>query len=344
MQTTTSSTSKGSIPYGLQPEQKRQWFEEGYLVLPGFFSASEVDGVAEVHSEIWRTRPRDVVVDDLDKVVRHTAADIPTDQQRMRFKINDLYLSRRPVLDLGLDSRLVAILEGLFVDKPVLINSLSLDYGTQQGFHVDSLFMTPPTPFNLAASWVALEDTHPDAGPLEYYPGSHMITPYKFSDGTNHVINDEMPAWQAYMDDQVKKLGLKKQAFVPKKGDVFIWSAYLLHAGGPIKNMDLTRKSIVFHYFTESSARYCGQKLEAHNGGYWNNKVPILTSEIRMRAGEQLEVRTINDETTEGSKDALPTEPQIKATQPQPGKVEDILRTTLHYVRAWKKDVGAKLW
>ena len=81
------------------------------------------------------------------------------------------------------------------------------------------------------ATWVALEDTHPDAGPLEHYPGSHLIDRFLFSNGSRHFIPEEMPKWHAYMDQEVSRRQLEKQRFLAKKGDVFVWSSDLLHGG-----------------------------------------------------------------------------------------------------------------
>ena len=128
----------------------------------------------------------------------------------MRFKINDLYLEYQDVLNMGLHENVVSILVDILVDKPVLINSLNLDYGTQQDFHVDSLFMTPPSPYNMVAMWVALEDVSPNAGPLAYFPKSHLISPYKFSNGSTHIIPNEMSDFKDYMNTQINIMDLKK--------------------------------------------------------------------------------------------------------------------------------------
>ncbi len=45
----------------------------------------------------------------------------------------------------------------------------------------------------------ALEDVHPDSGPLRYYPGSSHIPTFRFSDGGLHVRNEQMESWSEYM-------------------------------------------------------------------------------------------------------------------------------------------------
>ena len=64
---------------------------------------------------------------------------------------------------------------------------------------------------------VCLEDVHPDAGPLFYYPGSQRIPPYHFSDGRLNAIDAELPKCIAYVDGEIKARGLSKDVFLGKK-------------------------------------------------------------------------------------------------------------------------------
>ena len=135
------------------------------------------------------------------------------------------------------------------------------EIGSAQPDHVDSLYMTPRSPHHLVAIWVALEDTHPDAGPLRYYPGSHKIPQYVFSNGSHHFIQDEMPLWDRHMRAQVEALKLQPEVFLARKGDVFVWSAYLLHGGSDIRDPARTRKSVVsIHRRPLSERRYMRSK------------------------------------------------------------------------------------
>jgi hypothetical protein len=106
--------------------------------------------------------------------------------------------------------------------------------------------------------WVAPEDISPDAGPLEYYPGSHTW-PIIYNDKigvfgatglakgarSQELYHD---VWQAL----VAKHGIKPQYFSPKKGEAVIWAANLLHGGSRQHDPNLTRWSQVTHYFFEN--------------------------------------------------------------------------------------------
>ncbi len=251
-------------------EIKRTFDQEGFAILPAFYSAPEVDEVVEAIALRKLQRPMNVTVDLLDTGERSLLGLLsPHEIKTRRMKINDLYLDMENVRELALSERIAAILSELLGNAPALCNSLYFEKGSQQPAHVDAIYMTPKTDDHLIAIWVALEDTHADAGQLEYYPGSHKIEQMVFSNGKRHFVHEEMPQWHSYMDSQVEKHGLKKTAFSAKKGDVLIWHANLLHGGGPIADPNRTRKSLVFHYFSESDARTLGSRLEPKSCGYW---------------------------------------------------------------------------
>ena len=78
-----------------------------------------------------------------------------------------------------------------------------------------------------------------------------------------------MPVWTAYMYEQAGLRALRAETFAARKGDVFIWSAYLMHGGSHIADSSRTRRSIVFHYFAESDCRSVGFDLMPYEGGFW---------------------------------------------------------------------------
>ena len=251
-------------------EYQESFARQGFAVLPGFFNDETIDKALKQVEAVKREQLFDTVVDLLDTGERTVLGLLtPDDVKTRRMKINDLHLNLGDVRALALAENIVPVLNKLLDSTPVLCNSLYFEKGSSQPMHVDSLFMTPRTPKHLIATWVALEDTHADAGPLEYYPESHLIEPMKFSSGDYHFIQDEMPQWSNYMDDSVKQARLEKVSFSAKKGDVFIWHANLLHGGGPIHNPDLTRKSLVFHFYSETDCRAAHSTLIPQAGAFW---------------------------------------------------------------------------
>ena len=256
--------------------RKAFWSENGFLVLPGFFSEEECESVASASDRMWQARPGDVVVDDLVTNRRTRITEVSDDDaQRHRFKLNDLYLSDRRLRDVALSERVGMVLEELLGDEPVLCNTLNFDYGSQQADHVDTLYMTPRSDLALVATWMALEDTEADAGPLRYYPESNHIVPYRFSTGSYHVLLPEMERWADYMAEEVERRRLEEQTFLAERGDLFIWHANLLHGGSEICRPGLTRKSLVTHFFTQSDCEELGSDLRPSPGGWWMRKPPL---------------------------------------------------------------------
>jgi ectoine hydroxylase-related dioxygenase (phytanoyl-CoA dioxygenase family) len=246
---------------------------EGYAVLEGFFSPVQIERASSAVRRLLHEKSNRVVVDCLQTGQRMfwSQAD---DREAWRFKFNDLYLMSAEVRGLALDFGLTSILADLLGDPAVLCHSHNFETGSSQPMHIDSLHMTPRTPHSLISVWVALEDVHPDAGPLLYYPGSHKIPLYTFNDGTHHASREEAADWFDYIDVQIRLRGLKEKAFMARKGDVFIWHSDLVHGGSPVADPSLTRSSLVCHYFGETDCIERGMDIVPMHSGYWMKRLP----------------------------------------------------------------------
>jgi ectoine hydroxylase-related dioxygenase (phytanoyl-CoA dioxygenase family) len=159
------------------------------------------------------------------------------------------------------DPQLLALLE-LILDKPVLpFQTLNFIRGSGQRAHSDSIHMTTYPLGYLVAVWIALEDIHENSGPLFYYPGSHKL-PYLLNDDFGNISTGWMLGNREYTDYEdvianlILKKGLQPERFLPRKGDILVWHANLLHGGEPIVDPELTRKSMVIHYFAHDVIKY----------------------------------------------------------------------------------------
>jgi hypothetical protein len=267
------------VPYGgrpsrvLSPEQRVHWNDRGYLVLPRHFSQSEVDGLNAHVDEHWRDASHErsrTVVDvfiGTPQERRMRLCDAPPEARRYPHKLSDLYLESVFVRQFVLETRLAAILADLLEGWPLVCNSLNLEFGSQQRDHTDSLYMPAPDRRHLVASWVALEDGSTDSGPLRYYPGSHHIPPFVFSTGDICAVDGEMPRFYEFMARELGERCIVAETFIPKAGDVFIWHGQLYHGGEPIRNRELTRKSVVTHYWRARDV--LGLHGRVGSGGYW---------------------------------------------------------------------------
>ncbi len=55
---------------------------------------------------------------------------------------------------------------------------------------------------------------------------------------------------------QIETAQLEKKIFLARKGDVLIWHANLIHGGMPVTRPELTRKSMVIHYYAKDVVKY----------------------------------------------------------------------------------------
>jgi hypothetical protein len=141
---------------------------------------------------------------------------------------------------------------------PKPLQTIASHKGSQQGVHSDSIHMTTYPLGYLTAAWIAFEDIHPDSGPLVYYPGSHKL-PYVFSTEigiTEKAFREEgygpyHALYEPYIQRLIEQHELQAKHFHAKKGDVLIWHANLLHGGSSRRDMKLTRKALVCHFYAK---------------------------------------------------------------------------------------------
>lgn len=156
---------------------------------------------------------------------------------------------------------LLELLSFLLGRQVIPFQSLNFTQGSEQRAHSDSIHMTTEPPGYLIATWIALEDIQAGSGELLYYPGSHrlpyVMTPDYDSGNTRYTIGAESNRrYEDHIERLVAHHGLKPASFLPRRGDVLIWHANLLHGGSPIARPDATRRSMVCHYFAEGALCY----------------------------------------------------------------------------------------
>jgi ectoine hydroxylase-related dioxygenase (phytanoyl-CoA dioxygenase family) len=139
----------------------------------------------------------------------------------------------------------------------VLYTSLFYERGSAQEVHRDTpVFVTRPE-YRYFGTWVALEDTDPDNGPLVVVRGGHLL-PEIDREGIarSFCANlDDVPAlsndmWVSYQHEvaaQCARAGLGTDPVCAKMGDTIIWHPQAPHGGAPIRDLRRTRFSLVMH-------------------------------------------------------------------------------------------------
>jgi hypothetical protein len=221
-------------------EQLRNWSQRGYLILRGVFAADVVDAI---NGEV-------------DRIYRKGRVKL-THDNKLPF-LNKL----SPVIERATHhADLVRVLQFILDKAVVPFQTLNFIKGSGQRAHSDSIHMTTYPLGYLIAAWVALEDIQPDSGPLFYYPGSHRL-PYLLNDEFENYSSRLSLGNKKYRDYEdmtaqiIETQRLKPEIFLPRKGDVLIWHANLIHGGLPVKDASLTRKSMVIHYYAQDVIKY----------------------------------------------------------------------------------------
>lgn len=263
----------------LTDERRRGWDRDGCVILRGFFRAETIDGINAVTDELFRDPPEWLVVDNTLDGRRGSMTDFSAEERTGgHLRLNALFRRCPEVRAVALDPRVRAILKDLLGEPAVLFNSLTFAKGSQQTEHSDALYLTPRTPGQLIATWIALEDAHPDAGQLFYYPGSHTLPRYTFRNGSHHFVTDEMNDWMDYLRIQLQAASCRRESFAARKGDLFIWASDLIHGGSPITDTSRTRRSMVCHYYSHSDSLARGfECVSEGDDGYWQFRHPATT-------------------------------------------------------------------
>lgn len=140
-------------------------------------------------------------------------------------------------------------LRAVYGRQPIPFQTLNFKWGTEQGFHSDSVHFTSMPDRFMCGVWVALQDVDASCGPLAYYPGSHRIPQLMtFEPGDSPSRYSELERTRLEL---AQTTGGEPVEFYAQKGDALIWTSNVLHGGRPIRREGSTRWSQVTHYYFE---------------------------------------------------------------------------------------------
>ncbi len=234
-----------------QAEQCRYWSQNGYIVIPKLFDHSTLDVVWSGYEEAIRKGSI--------KLLPESAADDDPHPGRFLNPHKKVAAFCRILKHPGL-LEWIRLLTG---HAPKALQTIASHKGSQQGVHSDSIHMTTYPLGYITAAWIAFEDIHPGCGPLVYYPGSHKL-PYLFSKDVDITENDfKREGYTSYHDryeprimELIETHKIEPHYFHARKGDALIWHANLLHGGSARREMPLSRRAVVCHFFVKGAFVY----------------------------------------------------------------------------------------
>ncbi|MGD2115622.1 MAG: phytanoyl-CoA dioxygenase family protein [Acidobacteriota bacterium] len=246
-------------------EELTRWAERGYARLSIDAGDRLVREVDETVERLWEERPASVAVASDGPLKRLRDAD-PAAERRPGYRISNLHSASEGALDLYLHPEIHHLVERIFDQPPVAIQSIYFEWGSGQPLHRDPMHVYTAPPSHLIGAWIALEDIGPDCGPLTYVPGSHRLPYYQFSPGEYRVQHgthgeEDVRRAEAFDREQCRRRGLEQELFTCRRGEVLLWHASLLHGGAPLRDPSRTRKSLVIHFSTAAHYRRLRQTV-----------------------------------------------------------------------------------
>lgn len=218
-----------------------QWHKNGFLV--------------------WEKFLEEETVDDINKEIDQLLEKKEVNFNYTNRKIFNVYHSSFTIRKVIKEKRLLELLSFILDKKVLPFQTINFLKGSEQQAHSDSIHMSTFPQGYLVAAWFALEDISLEQGPLSYYPASQLL-PYITNADYNNSSNQFMldgnanKKYEEKMAAIIIENNLQKEIFTARKGDVFIWHGNLIHGGEAMLNKELSRKSMVVHYFAEDVIAY----------------------------------------------------------------------------------------
>jgi phytanoyl-CoA hydroxylase len=206
-----------------------------------------------------------------------------------------------PTQALVFNPRLITFLRQLFNDEPVMRQPETGFYTRRTPDHTDSLdFKVEPKGAEVRM-WCALEDIHPDAGPVYFVPGSHKAIAQMLEEEvfTEHpefleLLRSQLgsttaatffevtkPMWRyvrgAKLPRAIEEKGLQREIYPLQKGDVVVFTSDVVHGTSRCNNTELTRKYLVAYWAARNAGWY-------HSRAYWGPLHDLRAPENRITA------------------------------------------------------------
>ncbi|WP_157667669.1 phytanoyl-CoA dioxygenase family protein [Comamonas serinivorans] len=241
--------------------QIEQFIRDGYVVLEQAVSHELIDAyTAELQRHIASgISPLQVSVPVQGPQDKSVVSLADADVKAPLSKILDTYACMPSALPMVFNEAVHKFLRAVFEEEVLAFQGLHFERGSTQAIHQDTAYVVADRPLEICASWLALEDIQPGSGELIYYVGSHhALADWKYSGRFKHYNHERDPHAEhmGHLNSLVERSeaqGLELAHFLPKKGDVLIWSADLAHGGSQILNPDVTRRSLVTHFSPQSA-------------------------------------------------------------------------------------------
>ncbi len=221
----------------------------------------------------WLVKDFGLPAEDLD-----AAAAFTREMSARKVRIQDAWMISNPVRRLATHPAVLRYLGELYRRETFPFQTLNFVRGSQQDAHADSFFFSSRPDGFMCGVWIALEDIHPDSGPLVYFSGSHRFPPPFEGFGYD-------PSRAAQLVEAMRRSGIEPQAATIRKGQAFVWAASLVHGGSAIADPARTRLSQVTHYYFRGCSYLSPLGSADGEGIFWREPYDIARRRFVGNAG-----------------------------------------------------------
>ena len=225
----------------ISPEQKKQFDQQGYLVLRGLFSPEEIKTFTNHYMELRQQgkKPGDFSGVDL------TSNDPLKKYPRM------IHMHRWDEISLKwmLDRRIGGALTGLMGAEPYAVQTMIYfkpPRARGQALHQDQYYLRVQ-PGTCIAAWLALDPCDEENGCLQVVPGSQnwpLLCTVK-ADTTQSFTDVTVPI----------PAGTPVQPVVMAPGDCMFFNGQVVHGSGPNRSAERFRRALIGHYIAGEASQ-----------------------------------------------------------------------------------------
>jgi len=254
------------------------WNAEGYLVKERLIS----DDMIEAYSDLWLKTHTSIV--NGETVVNSITG----------WQTYDVFRDHNELLDIFCGSAIPSIIENITGEPAGLHLNFTGWFSTQKTWHQDMTLDNKDYANHYIGVWVALDDIHPDSGPFQLIPKSHLwdvdfsalypefqrqnkregdlnVSDIYGSDNVSDLPPEEDPGAAAYRY-YTKRLEAERPegiSFEASKGDVIFWHGHTVHRGSEPIDKSLLRKAVIGHYAGVHTGLLSSQYAQKYKNGYY---------------------------------------------------------------------------
>ncbi len=228
----------------VSPSQKQQFNDDGYCVVDGLFTSSEID---EIQAFFEDFKVNGAKLFDNGSGASATYAEADPTQRQLRAMHPHRHSKKAEAWFLNPN---VAEVLGELLGRPAL-GAQTMYYfkppgGRGQGMHQDNFYLVSK-PATCIAAWTAIDAADIENGCLWVVPGSHK--------GNILCPEGGVDAWMQYGDTHIGKFPRDSKPIpVPvPRGATMFFSGNLIHGSGPNRTKDRFRRTFIGHYIDEAS-------------------------------------------------------------------------------------------